>query len=71
MASGPTRVVLDTNIVLSALLFAQGRLPPLRSAWREARFQPLVCTATTKELVRALSYPKFRLSAAEQRERGP
>jgi putative PIN family toxin of toxin-antitoxin system len=68
MAPRSTRVVLDTNVVLSALLFAQGRLAPLRSAWRTARFKPLVSAATTKELVRALSYPKFRLSAAEQQE---
>jgi putative PIN family toxin of toxin-antitoxin system len=68
MAPRATRVVLDTNVVLSALLFAQGRLAPLRPAWREARFQPLVSAAATKELVRALSYPKLRLSAAEQQE---
>lgn len=67
MALRATRVVLDTNVVLSALLFAQGRLAPLR-AWRDGRFSPLVSAATTKELVRALSYPKFRLSAAEQQE---
>ena len=67
MALRATRVVLDTNVVLSALLFAQGRLAPLR-AWRDGRFKPLVSAATAKELVRALSYPKFRLSAAEQQE---
>ncbi len=68
MASRPTRVVLDTNVVLSALLFAQGRLAPLRSAWRKPALQPLVSAATTKELVRVLSYPKFQLAAAEQQE---
>ena len=54
------RVVLDTNVVLSALVFAQSRLAPLR--------QPLVSTATTAELMHALSYPKFKLSATEQGE---
>ena len=62
------RVVLDTNVVLSALVFAQGRLVPLRQAWQQGRCQPLVSTATTAELMRALSYPKFKLSAAEQEE---
>ncbi len=62
------RVVLDTNVVLSALVFAQGRLAPLRQAWRQGRCQPLVSTATTAELMQALSYPKFKLSAAEQKE---
>ena len=62
------RVVLDTNVVLSALVFAQGRLAGMRHAWQSGRCQPLVSPATTSELVRALAYPKFGLSADEQRE---
>ena len=31
----PPRVVIDTNLVLSALVFAGGRLTPLRLAWQE------------------------------------
>lgn len=64
----PLRVVLDTNIVLSALLFAQGRLAPLRLAWQESRILPLASAATTTEIVRVLAYPKFKLSAVEQQE---
>ena len=30
----PPRVVIDTNLVLSALVFAGGRLAPLRLAWQ-------------------------------------
>jgi uncharacterized protein len=62
------RVVLDTNVVLSSLLFAQGRLTALRHAWHDGRCRPLVSQATATEFVRALSYPKFKLSAAEQQE---
>jgi putative PIN family toxin of toxin-antitoxin system len=62
------RVVLDTNIVLSALLFAQGRLGPLRQAWQQDRCRPLVSATTTAELMRALRYPKFKLSTEEQEE---
>jgi predicted nucleic acid-binding protein len=36
------RVVLDTHVVLSALLFSQGRLARLRLASRQASFHPLV-----------------------------
>ena len=61
------RVVLDTNVVLSALLFTQGRLAPLRPAW-QARFQPLASATTIGELIRALAYPKFELSHDEQQE---
>lgn len=62
------RVVIDTNLVLSALVFAQGRLAPLRLAWQAARIEPLVCKATAAELIRVLTYPKFKLSTAEQQE---
>ncbi len=64
----PPRVVFDTNIVLSALVFAQGRLVPLRLAWQQARCQPLVSRATAGELIRVLDYPKFKLTPVEQLE---
>jgi len=66
--SQPPRVVLDTNLVLSALVFAQGRLTVLRHAWQEARIVPLVSKVTTAELIRVLSYPKFKLDADKQGE---
>lgn len=62
------RVVIDTNLVLSALVFAQGRLTPLRHAWQGNRCQPLVSSVTAAELLRVLAYPKFKLSAAGQQE---
>jgi putative PIN family toxin of toxin-antitoxin system len=62
------RVVIDTNIVLSALVFSQGKLAPLRLAWQSAQFQPLVSRVTVAELIRVLSYPKFKLSVADQHE---
>lgn len=62
------RVVLDTNVVLSALLFAHGRLASLRTAWQQSAVHPMVSTLTTEELIRALTYPKFKLAAQDQRE---
>jgi putative PIN family toxin of toxin-antitoxin system len=62
------RVVLDTNVVLSALVFAQGTTAQLRSAWQARSCVPLVSTATVRELVRVLTYPKFKLDPAEQEE---
>lgn len=64
----PPRVVIDTGPVLSALVFAQGRLVPLRHAWRAHRLQPLISRATAAELIRVLAYPKFKLSDNEQHE---
>ncbi len=62
------RVVLDTNVLLSALLFANGRLSWVRRAWQEGVLVPLLSRATIEELLRVLHYPKFRLSAAERGE---
>lgn len=64
----PPRVVLDTNVVLSALLFGGGNALRVRSGWQAGLFVPLASQATTAELLRVLSYPKFRLSPAEQEE---
>ena len=60
------RVVLDTNVLLSALLFPAGSLSWLRRAWQSASMLPLASRDTTTELIRVLSYPKFRLTDAER-----
>ena len=65
---GAPQVVLDTNLVLSALVFRGGAAGILRSAWQEGGCVPLVSTATTQALMRVLSYPKFQLLPAEQHE---
>jgi putative PIN family toxin of toxin-antitoxin system len=62
------RVVLDTNIVLSSLLFTTGRLAWIRHDWQQGRLVPLICRQTVDELLRVLAYPKFRLAAWEREE---
>jgi uncharacterized protein len=62
------RVVLDTNVVLSALLFQSGRLSWLRQAWKSEACRPLASQKTVAELLRALSYPKFRLEPEDVEE---
>lgn len=66
--TAPMRVVLDTNVVLSALVFGGGAAGRVRRAWQQGAILPLVSTATVQELVRVLAYPKFRLSQADQDE---
>ena len=67
-AGAPLRVVFDTNVVLSALVFG-GDIPArLRQAWQHGACRPLVSTAPVQELIRVLAYPKFRLSADQQHE---
>ena len=64
----PPRAVLDTNVVLSALLFTQGRLAAVRHAWQNGSCVALVSKTTTAELIRVLAYAKFKLSNEEQHE---
>jgi len=66
--SAPPRVVLDTNVVLSALVFGSGPAARLRAGWQARRLVPLASRATAAELLRVLAYPKFGLSAGEQAE---
>lgn len=62
------RAVLDTNVVISALVFGHGPAARLREAWQAGHCEPLVSKATASELVRVLTYPKFKLSTEEQHE---
>ena len=61
-------VVLDTNVLVSALLFPAGRLSWLREAWQSEAVVPLASGDTTRELIRVLSYPKFRLTDDERED---
>lgn len=60
------RVVLDTNCLVSALIFSRGRFTWLREAWQAKRFVALASRDTVSELLRVLSYPKFKLRREEQ-----
>jgi putative PIN family toxin of toxin-antitoxin system len=61
------RVVLDTNVVVSAILFERGRLAWIREAWMIGRLRPLVDRPCLEELLRVLAYPKFELDEDEVR----
>lgn len=60
------RVVLDTNCLVSALIFSRGKFAWLREAWQAKRFVALASHDTVSELLRVLAYPKFKLSRDEQ-----
>jgi putative PIN family toxin of toxin-antitoxin system len=64
----PRRVVLDTNVAVSALVFREGRLAWLREAWAAGRVVPLVSAETVAELVRVLAYPKLKLSEEDTKD---
>ncbi len=58
------RLVLDTNVLVSALLF-RGPASRLREYWRTGDVVLLISDATLAELARVLCYPKFRLGLRE------
>ncbi len=64
MGKKKLRVVLDTNVILSVLLFG-GRLEFIRKAWKDGRLRLLFSEDTLKELVKVLHYPKFGLEDEE------
>jgi putative PIN family toxin of toxin-antitoxin system len=59
------RVVLDTNVTVSAVLFERGRLTWIRDAWMAERITPLIDRPCLDELLRVLAYPKFRLDEGD------
>ena len=68
MGKNVARIVFDTNIIISALLFKNGSLSFLREQWASQQLIPLVSKQTAQELLRVLEYPKFKLSKSSQNE---
>ena len=54
------RVVLDTNVLLSALISPHGAPDAIYNAWRAARFELVTSTVQLDELRRASRYPKLK-----------
>ncbi len=53
------RLVIDTNVLVSALIFKDSRHLPLRAAWTQKRVTPLLSIATYRELKKVLGYRMF------------
>lgn len=62
----PPRHVLDTNVLLSALLFRSASMSWPRTAWQSESILPLASRDTVSELLRVLAYPKFGLTAPDR-----
>jgi putative PIN family toxin of toxin-antitoxin system len=61
------RVVLDTNVLISAYAF-KGQVAALRPLWQAGHLRLLFSTETWNELVLAAQYPKLKWSHDSQRE---
>ena len=61
---GAIKVVIDTNVVISALLF--GGVPgKLISLWQGSAVEPIASKEIIDEYLRVLTYPKFKLNEEE------
>ncbi len=60
------RVVIDTNVVISVIVFRTGRLAWIRQALGTS-LTPVVSSETLAELVRVLAYPKLGLTIEQQK----
>lgn len=66
--STPPRVVVDTDLVLSALVSSGGSPAVLRRGWQRRRFTPLASKAMADELMGGLARPRFCLTTNEQED---
>jgi predicted nucleic acid-binding protein len=60
------RVVLDTAVVVTALVFGGGVPSQLRQAWQRGRCKPMVCKATLLDLQDQLAHPRLGFTPHEQ-----
>jgi hypothetical protein len=58
------KVVIDTNVVVSGLLF-QGVPGRIVSLWQKKAIRPFITQEMIDEYLKVLAYPKFQLSGAE------
>lgn len=58
------KVVLDTNVLVSALLF-KGEMSKIVDLWRKKKIIPVISKETFKEFKTVLAYPKFSLTEEE------
>lgn len=58
------KIVLDTNILVSALLFKR-ELSKIVNLWKEGKIIPVVSKETFEEFRRVLEYPRFSLTNTE------
>ena len=60
----PIRVVLDTNVLISSILF-KGDLAGIVDLWKMGKIVPVVSRETFDEFRIVLEYPKFKLTRDE------
>ena len=66
--SRPHPVVIDTALLLQALLHNEHEAALLRQAWQDGRIRLLVCAETAQLLMMSLAAPALKLKPLQQQE---
>ena len=64
----PVRAVLDTNVLVSALVFPTRRVSLKSRAWPSGRGHPLASRDVAAELIRVLTFSRFRLDVNQEQD---
>ena len=65
------RVVLDTNVLISAVLVKSGNPVQIIQMWQAGLFELLLSPATFEEIERVFTYPKIQKRLQAQPDRVP
>ena len=65
-AGSALSVVLDSNVLLSALVFSGGVLGRFRTLWTTGEILPYASKETVQELISLLANKKFKLDSLDQ-----
>jgi len=63
------RVVLDTNVLLSGLMYPSSTPGRIVSAWRQSRFELVMSREQLAEIARVLTYPRIHRILRWNRDR--
>jgi predicted nucleic acid-binding protein len=67
-AQRPPRVVIDSAVVTSALVFGGAPSARLRRAWKSGFCRPMVCKSTLLDLIRQLGHDRLGFGVPEQQQ---
>ncbi len=60
------RVVIDTNVLISALIKADSSPAKIISLWRAGKIELALCPEIIEEIVRVLKYPKLQKHISDE-----
>ena len=66
MNDGILTLVIDSNVLISLLVFGDPRYSAIQPAWRAGRLRVIADEACAGEFLRVLGYPQLKLEEARR-----